>query len=151
MNRKLIIIFVIVIAIVIGLSILLSSYLFSKDIAFTNMSIPSNTSVNQTLIVSNTIKNYGNSATGGFVVAFFLTPEKNTQNKIFIGKRTVDNLLPHELSAENTTLKIPANVTPGTYYIFGYVDYTTNVTESNEKGRGEKNNYIFSADKITVS
>jgi hypothetical protein len=151
MNKKLIIIIVIVIAVVVGVSIMLSGYLFSKDIAFTNITIPSNTSINKTFVVENTIKNYGNSATGSFVVAFFLTPEKNTQGKIFIGKRTVDNLLPKELSSENTTLKIPANVTPGTYYIFGFVDYTTNVSESNEKGRGEKNNYIFSAEKITVA
>lgn len=146
MNKKLIIIVLVVAVLVVLSAIVLSGAYFLKDITITNVSAPESGIHGQKLNVTSTVKNRGIVSTGSFDVNFYLTPQKNMNNRTFIGKRTIDNLAGRAINQQTTIVIIPANVTPGNYYILAYADFNNTIKELDEDNNGR-----FTANSVTIT
>jgi hypothetical protein len=113
-----------------------------QDLIVTNVTAPIKGFKGNTIIVSNTIKNRGNTATNGFWVSYYLTL---SSNNIKIGYRDISSLAAGASNSQNTQLTIPINITSSNYYIMAYVDSTNLINESNKT-----NNYGYSPTKIQI-
>ena len=113
-----------------------------KDLIVTQVTAPSFGIKGNTITVPNTIKNQGNTATGGFYVRFYLI----SNSSISIGQRYISSLAAGASNSQNTKLSIPINITSSGYYIDVYADSSKIVTESKEN-----NNYRYSTTKIQIT
>ena len=113
-----------------------------KDLIVTQVTAPSSGVKGNTITVPNTIKNQGNTATGGFYVRFYLI----SNSSIFIGQRYISSLAAGASNSQNTKLSIPINITSSSYYIDVYADSSKIVSESKEY-----NNYKYSSTKIQIT
>jgi hypothetical protein len=115
-----------------------------QDLIVTNVTAPIKGFKGNTIIVSNTIKNRGNTATNGFWVSYYLKLSSNNINN-YVGHIYISSLTAGASNSQNTQLTIPVNITSSNYYIMAYVDSTNLVNESNET-----NNYGYSPRKIQI-
>ena len=113
-----------------------------KDLIVTQITAPTNVLKGNTIIVPNTVKNQGNTATGGFYVRYYLISD----SPIYIGQRYISSLAAGASNSQNTKLSIPLNITSSGYYIMAYADENNLVIESNES-----NNYKYSSTKIQIT
>jgi CARDB len=147
MNKKgLIILMGIGILVVLSAVLVLSGASWFKDITITDVTGPANAVHGQKIYVLNTLKNRGIIATGNFDVNFYLTPERNMNNRIFIGKRSIDDLAGRSINQQNTPVIIPTNTSPGTYYILAYADFNDTVKELDDHNNGR-----FSTTTIVIT
>jgi CARDB len=113
-----------------------------KDLIVTQVIAPTRGINGNTIIVPNTVKNRGNTATGGFYINYYLVGNST----IYIGQRYISSLAAGTNSSQNTKLSIPLNIISSSYYIKAYADKTNLVNESNES-----NNYKYSSTKIQIT
>ncbi|WP_048190934.1 CARDB domain-containing protein [Methanobacterium sp. SMA-27] len=113
-----------------------------KDLIVTQVTAPTKGMNGNTITVPNTVKNRGNTATGGFYVKYYLVDNST----IYIGQRYISSLAAGTNNSQNTKLSIPLNVTSSSYYIKTYADKTNLINESNES-----NNYKYSSTKIQIT
>jgi len=116
-----------------------------EDLVVTNVTAPASGVRGNEITLNTTIKNNGFLSTGGFNVTFQLTPEKSSNNSVFLGKIRVSNLAGGETMPPDPKFTIPTNITPGNYYIRVIIDSNKEISESNEN-----NNEMYSSTKITV-
>ena len=116
----------------------------TQDLTVTNVLSPTKAIKGSTIIVSNTVKNLGNTATNGFWVAYYLTTS-TTGSDIYIGERYISFLASGASNQQNTQLTIPTNISSNNYYIMVKADSTGLIKESNEK-----NNIMYSSSKIDI-
>ena len=112
-----------------------------KDLIVTQVTAPAEGIKGNTITVPNTVKNQGNTATGGFYVNYYLI----NNSPIYIGQRYISSLAAGASNSQNTKLSIPLNITNSNYSIMAYADDTKLVNESNEN-----NNYKYSPTKIQI-
>ena len=146
MNRKLLIIIIVVAVLVVVSAIVINSQYNGKDITITNLTIPAAAVHGQNITVNPTFRNRGLISTGNFSVSYYLTPKKNTKNRIFLGALPINNLNGRESNSTTIQLTIPMNTTPGTYYILAYADPNKQLKELDET-----NNFKFSNTTIVIS
>jgi hypothetical protein len=116
----------------------------TQDLTVTNVLSPTKAIKGSKIIVSNTVKNLGNTATNGFWVAYYLTTS-TTGSDIYIGERYISFLASGASNQQNTQLTIPTNISSNNYYIMVKADSTGLIKESNEK-----NNIMYSSSKIDI-
>lgn len=139
--------YMIVIAVVFLVFIIIAvdSAVFFGDLVVTNVTAPSTAVNGQEIIIPNTIKNNGILPTDDCNVTFQFTPEKNPENVIFLGKIRLSELFSGDNITQNTTFTVPANITPGKYYIRVIVDSNKEIYEANEN-----NNEIYSSTQVNI-
>jgi len=79
-------------------------------------------------------------------VSFSLTSGRNTNNKIFLGKISFNDLSGRAIEQQNTSLTIPTNTTSGTYYLLAYADINNTVKELDDQNNGR-----FSTNTIVIN
>ncbi|BDZ69418.1 CARDB domain-containing protein [Methanobacterium ferruginis] len=142
LKPQLIVITIVVLIFIIGFM----GSIFLKDLVVTNVTAPSIGERGNQIIVPATMKNNGILSTGCFNVTYYLTPEKRNIEKIYIGKIRISELYAGEIKQQNATLTIPANVTPGTYYIRVWIDPGNEISELDDN-----NNVGYSSTQITIN
>jgi large repetitive protein len=105
------------------------------DLVITALSGPATGATSKTVAISNTVRNQG--ATGTVAANFQVGLYLSTDNVIdtgdtFLGFRTVASLAAGASSAATTTVTIPANTTPGTYYLGAIADRLDSIPESDD-------------------
>ena len=88
------------------------------DLTVTKITAPARGVKGNTIIITNTIKNQGNTAAGGFYVKYYLKSSRT----IYIGQRYISSLAAGASNSQNTKLSIPLNIPSDNYYIMTYVD-----------------------------
>jgi trimeric autotransporter adhesin len=146
MNKKQWIIVIVVAVLVVLVALMITSASMFRDITITHVTAPSAGVHGQKIDVSSTLKNRGIVSTGNFDVNFYLTPERNMNNKIFLGKLSINDLTGREIEQQNTSVIIPTNTTPGNYYLLAYADMNNGVKELDDKNNGR-----FSTNTIVIS
>ncbi|CDG65549.1 hypothetical protein MBMB1_1451 [Methanobacterium sp. MB1] len=121
------------------------SAVFFGDLVVTNVTAPSTAVNGQEIIIPNTIKNNGILPTNDCNVTFQFTPKKNPENIIFLGKIRLSELFGGDNITQNTKFTVPANITPGKYYIRVVVDSNKEIYEANEN-----NNEIYSSTQVSI-
>ncbi len=116
-----------------------------KDLVVSQVTVPSKGVKGCGIVVSNTIKNQGKSASGGFWVNYYLK-NNSTSPSNYIGHRYINGLAAGSTNHQNTHLLIPTTMRAGSYYLVSLADAGRNVTESSEN-----NNYRYSTGKIINS
>ncbi len=121
--------------------ILQNSY---HDLIVTYVVAPKSGVKGNSIIIPNTIKNQGNTASKGFYVNYYMkTSSKSPKN--YIGKRYIKGLAAGASNHQNTKLTIPTTISINNYYILAYADINNQITESNKT-----NNWKFSSSKISI-
>ena len=115
-----------------------------KDLTVTGVTAPAKGVKGHTVTVSNTIKNQGNTATGGFWVNYYLKASKTSASH-YLGHRYISSLAAGASNHQNTKLTIPKSLKSANYYIWAYADRTNLVKES-----VETNNIKYSPRKINI-
>jgi len=116
----------------------------TQDLTVTNIVSPTTAVKGSKIIVSNTVKNLGNTATNGFWVAYYLTTS-TTSTDIYIGERYISSLASGASNQQNTQLTIPTNISSSNYYIMVKADSTGLIKESDEN-----NNIMYSPAKMDI-
>ncbi|RNI32031.1 T9SS C-terminal target domain-containing protein [Rufibacter immobilis] len=85
------------------------------------------------LYVEGSIYNQGNIASTSSSVGFYLSTNSTYDaSDVFIGSYSGSAISPSYTTGFSSSITIPSNTTPGTYYIVFVADYLNSVTESNE-------------------
>ncbi|MBI1824491.1 MAG: hypothetical protein HYR80_10320, partial [Nitrospirae bacterium] len=89
--------------------------------------------------ISYTVKNQGIGGTAVFAIGFYLSTDSTitTADKYLSYKSISPGLNPGASISGSVTMVIPANTTPGTYYLGAYADYLNVVIESVETNNGK--------------
>jgi hypothetical protein len=114
-----------------------------SDIVISNIKAPSVIFKGGNITISNTIKNQGKKSCSGFYVDFFFKCNNNSK-KFYIGTRYISGLNAGASNSQNSTFKVPSNIT-GTGYIMLFADSKNKIPESNKT-----NNIKYSADKTSL-
>ena len=115
-----------------------------QDLIVTNITAPIRGVKGNTITITNTIKNRGNTATNGFWVNYYLKIS-STSTPNYIGQRYIKSLAAGASNTQNNKFSIPLNITSSNYYIMAYADSTNLINESNET-----NNNRYSTTKIQI-
>lgn len=115
-----------------------------KDLTVTSVSAPAKGVKGCKITISDTVKNSGNSAAGGFWVNYYLKI-KSTSSNIYIGHRYINSLAAGASNCKLTTLDVPIGLSSVKYYLRAQADSHNNITESNEL-----NNYHYCTTRIQI-
>jgi subtilase family serine protease len=95
------------------------------------------------ITVNNAVKNQGSGSAGAFTVRFY-----RSTNTIFdgsdipLGSRVITSLGRGASNAAATSLPIPSNTAPGTYFILAVVDADFQITEATENNNVRASGFI---------
>ena len=105
------------------------------DLVISKLLAPDTAQIGETVSILNVVKNYGGAKAGQSVTRFYLSTDAtiNPSNDRFLAKRQIPELPPLGTSKANTSVVIPADLTPGTYFIGAVADATKSVSEADEK------------------
>lgn len=105
------------------------------DLVVSKLSAPSSAQVGQTISIVNVVKNYGGSKAAQSVTRFYLSKDAaiTPGDDRYLGKRPTPELPSLKTSRADTSVVIPAELAPGTYYIGAMTDATSSVNEADEK------------------
>jgi subtilisin family serine protease/subtilase family serine protease len=107
------------------------------DLIVTVVSAPSTASAGGTITVTDTTKNQGLGTAAASSTAFYRSTNATLDaTDVFLGSRPVGELGTDGTATASTTLQIPADTAPGTYYIVAKADWNNLVAEN-----AENNNY----------
>jgi subtilase family serine protease len=106
----------------------------APDLVVTSLVAPLTAGAGNSIEVSETTKNQGSGASVESTTSFYLSPNTSWDAADTpIGSRTVPALVPGaSSSAPSTTLTIPADTEPGTYYVLAKADGAGAITETSE-------------------
>jgi YD repeat-containing protein len=109
---------------------------------------PASAVVGSSFSVTDTSANNGNGLAGASTTSYRLSTDNviTTSDTLLSGNRSVPSLAAGANSSGNVTVTIPANLTPGTYFLGACADNANTVAESNET-----NNCTASATSVAVS
>jgi subtilase family serine protease len=116
-----------------------------RDLIVDNPSISAATTIaglpavpaGNTVGLTSTIKNLGNSAGTSFVGYYLSTDQTYSTNDVYLGNESVNSLPANGSSVETSTVTIPMTTSTGTYYILFRADYQGQISE-----RVETNNVV---------
>ena len=95
------------------------------------------TPAGNTIDLTSTIKNLGNSTGTSFVGYYLSTDQIYSTSDVYLGNEFVGSLLANGSSVETSTVTIPVATSAGTYYILFRADYQGQISE-----RLENNNVV---------
>ncbi|MDP3831103.1 MAG: choice-of-anchor D domain-containing protein, partial [Ignavibacteriaceae bacterium] len=102
------------------------------DLVVQNISVSSiQVQAGETISASCTVRNIGVGGATSSRVGYYLASNCNSAMQ-YLGDDAVSSLDPNQSSNENETLIIPANTSPGVYYLVFVADYENSVLESDE-------------------
>jgi hypothetical protein len=116
----------------------------TQDLTVTDVIAPTTGVKGATIIVPNTVKNLGNTATGGLWVTYYLV-SGTTNAFTYIGERYINYLAAGAINQQNTQLTIQNTILSDNYLIMVSADSTGIIKESNEN-----NNVMYSPAKINI-
>jgi subtilase family serine protease len=122
-----------------------ASFRVGPDLIVSGIGAPTAGVAGANIAVNNTVKNQGSGSAGAFTVRFY-----RSSNTIFdgtdtpLGSRFIASLAPGASNAATTSLPIPSNTAPGTYFILAVVDADFQITEATE------NNNVKASGSISV-
>jgi CARDB len=116
----------------------------TQDLTVTDVMAPTTGVKGATIIVPNTVKNLGNTATSGFWVTYYLV-SGTTNAFTYMGERYINSLAAGASDQQNTQLTIPTTILSDNYLIMVSADSTGIIKESNEN-----NNVMYSPAKISI-
>lgn len=103
------------------------------DLIVRSVDAPTSTGPGSFIKVASTVTNQGAVAAGTSILRFYLSADKTiTSSDLLLGERRVPVLGALKSSSERTTLEIPSNLAPGTYYLGVIADALKQIPESNE-------------------
>ncbi len=106
---------------------------YQPELAITAMTVPARGAIGQAIAVANTVRNGGLAPAGPFTVRFHLSSDGVLDpGDPAVGLRSVGGLAAGSASATSTSLKIPATVGVGEYYIVAVVDAAGQQAELDE-------------------
>jgi len=107
------------------------------DLLVTAITAPATGSIGKTIAVGNTVKNEGMATATAVRVSFFVSPVSPTAGQgRLIGTRDIASLPAAASSAVTTTLTLPANLEPGSYFVSAVVDVAGAIVEGEEGNNG---------------
>jgi subtilase family serine protease len=122
-----------------GLSTATQLTVGQSDLVVTFLSAPTSGSAGQTIVVKDTVRNQaaGRAIAGPFKVGFYLSATDPVPGAgTLIGSRIVAALAAGQSSPGTTTVTIPADTAPGTYFISVVADHEGVVAETSEGNNG---------------
>ncbi|HEX7468989.1 MAG TPA: pseudomurein-binding repeat-containing protein [Methanobacterium sp.] len=124
--------------------VIIPTHTSTQDLTVTDVIAPTTGVKGATIIVPNTVKNLGNTATGGLWVTYYLV-SGTTNAFTYIGERYINSLAAGAINQQNTQLTIPNTILSDNYLIVVSADSTGIIKESNEN-----NNVMYSPAKINI-
>ncbi len=113
------------------------------DLTITSVNGPASSARGSSITVANTARNQGVGESGSFSVGIYLSTDNViTTSDRLIGSRSISNLAASASNSANTTVTVPANLTPRTYYIGAIADYDSKRAETNETNNSRAGNRI---------
>jgi len=119
----------------------------TPDLVITAVSGPAEAIRGQPVSVLYTVGNQGKAGAGAFKIGIYLSKDRTIkpgQDRL-IGSRKVPGQAAGASSTATTKVKIPADVTPGAYYLGAVADYGGSVAEG-----GEDNNAMASKKTVQI-
>jgi trimeric autotransporter adhesin len=84
-------------------------------------------------VASDTTSNTGSMTVAESITQFYLSPDAAlSAGDLLLGSRSVDSLGAGNVSPGTTTLAVPGNTTPGSYYLFAKADGGGTIAETSE-------------------
>jgi serralysin len=107
------------------------------DLSVAVLTPPATGSIGKTIAVANTVSNAGTATAIAVRVSFFVSPVSPTPGQgRLIGTRDIASLPAGASSAVTTTLTLPANLEPGSYFVSAVVDVAGAIVEGEEGNNG---------------
>lgn len=103
------------------------------DLVMTALTVPASAGVQQSITISDTIKNQGGGTAGASQIRYFLSDDGNVDPlDTLIGSRDVSALAPGASSAGSTVVTIPAATGAGTFFLIAKADGGSSIGEALE-------------------
>lgn len=119
----------------------------SPDIAVIAVNGPDRASAGEMVTMSATVQNVGTGTSGGFVVGYYLTEDRElTPDDILVGSFYTPSLAPGASISGNGPIRLPATLVQGTYYLGAIADPKDSVREPEDS-----NNVMLSGKAILIS
>ncbi len=122
------------------------------DLTLTEVSAPASGATGVPLVVHDTVGAAG-GGTGNFRIGYYLSADDTiTTSDTFLGYRAVGGLSPGGTSSADTSVTVPAGLSPGMYYVGAIADYQGYVAEASETNNARAGNAVVVAGSdLTVS
>jgi subtilisin family serine protease/subtilase family serine protease len=129
-----------------------SSVRIGPDLIVSAVSAPATAAAGATITVSDTTKNQGAGAAGPSTTGFYLSANSSVgEGDVFLGSRSVDALAAGAIVTASTTLQIPGNTEPGTYYIVARADWNGLVAETAETNNDRASSALKTGGDLIVA
>src|SRR3972149_985861 len=103
------------------------------DLVVSSISAPSSILTGVNVSISNTVANLGPGATATSFLRIYLSTDSTIDSSdTYLAQRSVSSILGGGSNSASTTVKLPATLSPGTYYIGAIADETNTNIESDE-------------------
>lgn len=100
------------------------------DLVQIGLVVPAKLTVGKRFTISDEVENAGRQTVIDSVTGFFLSTDEVAQRTdVRLGARRVPGLPPGERHSRESRLKIPENVTPGTYYVIAFANADNAIEE----------------------
>jgi len=100
------------------------------DLVQVGLVVPAKLTVGKRFTISDEVENAGRETVIDSVTGFFLSTDAVAQQTdVRVGARRVPALLPAGRHSRESRLKIPENVTPGTYYVIAFANADNAIEE----------------------
>ena len=114
-----------------------SVVLHRPDLTVTALSAPATGRTGQSLLVSNTVKNVGQTAAAAFRITFYMSATDSTPGAgVAVGFRLVGGLGVNASTSAATSVIVPASFEPGAYFVSAIVDRLDAIPEVDGANNG---------------
>ena len=120
----------------------------SPDLVITNVTVPTQVYIGAGFEVLYTIKNQGEAAVNGMVAQKFyysLSPTSYNSQNLLATINNYVNLNVNDSVSNMASMALPANITPGVFYIHAIADADDQVYEHNHENNNRKVSNLFNA------
>lgn len=103
------------------------------DMVISSVTGPATGSTGNSIAITDTVTNQGQGFASKFFEGIYVSRDAAiTTSDMLIGGRWRSGMAPGETNTSSTTVTLPANLAPGTYYIGAIADVYNSVVENNE-------------------
>ncbi len=103
------------------------------DLVISAISVPASTNACQSISITDTTSNNGSAVAGASVTKYYRSADAvYDATDILIGSREIPQLAVGASSSGSTSVAVPCDTTPGTYFVIARTDAYTVVAENNE-------------------
>ena len=114
-----------------------------SDLVMSSISGPTTTATGKVITLTDTVTNQGAGAASGFLVWMYLSTDATiTTADTFLGYRSVGSLAAGASNTASSSVTIPSNLKPGTYYYGAIADRYNEVGESSETNNARAGNTV---------